>query len=416
MTDADIQTEVAIVGGGLVGAALALGLAQREIDVMVCDGLSLERQLSDDFDGRAYAVALSSRRFLAHLGLWERLSPNAQEIADILVTDGRPGERTSSLHLHFDAAEMGPAGFGHMIEDRHLRQALLEAARATDRIQYLDTVSAALESPDRSVGRDAAAGRRPVLTLGDGRRVQADLVVGCEGRSSRIAEAIGVDRLRAGYDQVGLVCAIAHEKPHNGVAHELFLPSGPFAILPLTGNRCALVWTERADLAASFERCSDAVYVAELRRRLGGFLGEISLIGKRWAYPLSLQVADRFVGPRLALAGDAARGIHPIAGQGMNHGLRDAAALAEVLGDAAQRGEDIGALDVLRRYERWRRPDSMVISAATDGLNRLFSNDIVPVRWARRVGLDLFGRIGPLRRAAMKAAAGDLASLPRSMR
>ncbi len=412
----EVSVEAAIVGGGLVGAALALALAQREIRVAVCDALPLERQLAEDFDGRAYAVALASRRFLSWLGLWDAVAPHAEEIRDILVTDGRPGEPASPLRLHFDAAEMGPDGFGHMVEDRHLRRALLNAAAAHPLIDYLAATPAALETPDRSAGRVADPADRPILALGDGRRLRADVAIGCEGRFSAVAQAIGVERIRAGYDQVGLVCAIEHERPHRGVAHELFLPSGPFAILPLTGNRSALVWTERTDLAESFEAVSDAVYLSELRRRLGGFLGEISLIGKRWVYPLGLSVADRFVGKRLALAGDAARGIHPIAGQGMNYGLRDAAALAEVLGDAARRGEDLGALDVLQRYERWRRPDSLVISAATDGLNRLFSNDIGPIRWARRFGLAAFGAVGPLRRAAMRVAAGDLESLPRSMR
>ena len=412
----ELRTEVAIVGGGLVGAALALALSKRDIDVVVCDGLPLAQQMDDEFDGRAYAVALSSRRFLQHLGLWDRLAPDAQEISDILVTDGRPGERASMLNLHFDAAEMGPSGFGHLIEDRFVRRALLEAAHGAKGVRYLDETAAELIDPDRSVGRDHAGDRRPQLRLSDGRLLVADLVVGCDGRRSRIGRALGVNRIDAEYDQVGLVCAIAHEKPHHGVAHELFLPAGPFAILPLTGDRCSLVWTERSDVAKSLQGASDAVYLSEIKRRMGSLLGDVSLIGKRWAYPLNTTVADRFVGPRLALAGDAARGMHPIAGQGMNYGFRDAAALAEVLGDAALRGEDIGGLDVLRRYERWRRPDSMAIIAATDGLNRLFSNDFGPVRLARRVGLSVFGKIGPLRRAAMKAAAGDLASLPRSMR
>ena len=412
----EIKTEVVIVGGGLVGAALALALSKREVDVVVIDGLPLERQLAEDFDGRAYAVALSSRRFLQYLGLWDRLEPDAQPINDIMVTDGRPGERASDLHLHFDAAEMGPEGFGHMVEDRFLRRALLEATRDADGVRYFDGAAAELVEPDRSVGRDHGGAERPIVRLADGTRIRADLLVGCDGRKSRIGEAIGASRINAAYDQMGLVCAIAHEKPHHGVAHELFLPAGPFAILPLTGNRCSLVWTERTETARALQQASEAIYLSELKRRMGGVLGDISLVGKRWVYPLNTTVADRFVAPRVALVGDAARGMHPIAGQGMNYGLRDAAALAEVIGDAALRGEDMGALDVLKRYERWRRPDSLAIIAATHGLNRLFSNDIGPIRWARRIGLDMFGRIGPLRRAAMKAAAGDVAHLPKSMR
>lgn len=412
----DLTAEVAIVGGGLTGPATALALAKREIPSVVCDALPLATQMAEDFDGRAYAIALSSKRFLSYLGVWERFAAQTQEIIDILVSDGRPGEQASPLNLHFDAREMGPDGFGFMLEDRYLRQALLQAAVDHPLITYIDGVSATLENADRSSGRVADTATRPILRLSDGRRIRSDLVIGCDGRRSGVGEAMGVRRIRAEYDQVGLVCAIAHEKPHNGVAHELFLPSGPFAILPLTGNRCSLVWTERSDLAQSYQAASEEAYLSEVRRRIGGVLGEISLIGKRWAYPLNTSVAESFVAPRVALAGDAARGMHPIAGQGVNYGYRDVAALAEVVGDAAARGEDIGALDVLRRYERWRRPDSVAISVGTDALNRLFSNDLGPVRWARRFGLAAFGRVGPLRRAAMRVAAGDLASLPQSMR
>ncbi|MEO1331275.1 MAG: FAD-dependent monooxygenase, partial [Pseudomonadota bacterium] len=245
---------------------------------------------------------------------------------------------------------------------------------------------------------------------------RARVAVACDGRGSRMAAAAGVARDTWTYDQVGLVCAVRHEKPHHGVAHEYFLPAGPFAILPLKGDRSALVWTERRGLAETLAKVDDAAYLGEVRRRFGGFLGALSLEGRRWTYPLSLSVARSFAVDRMALAGDAARGIHPIAGQGLNYGLRDAAALAETLGAAARLGEDIGALDVLRRYERWRRPDSIAISAATHGINMLFSNEIAPVRMARRLGLAAFGAVGPLRRFAMRFAAGDREDLPEMMR
>ena len=400
------EADVAIVGGGPVGAALALSLARQGLTSVICDPIPREISMAADFDGRAYAVALATRRMLRNLGVWEQIAPEAQPIENILVSDGRVGERAAPLCLRFDRRELGPEGFGHMVEDRVIRAALLNKAAHTPGVTHLH-------------GRAVASCRRDshwaVASLDNGEMVKARLLVGCDGRGSRIAVEAGIDRAGWSYDQVGLVCAVRHERPHHGVAHELFLPSGPFAILPLTENRCSLVWTERAEMAESLRRASDEQYLAEIRRRFGGFLGELTLAGKRWAYPLNLTVAQRFIAPRLALAGDAARGIHPIAGQGMNYGMRDAAALAEVAGRAARLGEDIGGELVLQRYEQWRRPDSVMIAAATDGLNRMFSNDLEPLRWARRFGLAAFGGIAPLRRAAMRFAAGDRSDLPSLM-
>ncbi|MEL6978605.1 MAG: UbiH/UbiF/VisC/COQ6 family ubiquinone biosynthesis hydroxylase [Pseudomonadota bacterium] len=403
----EAAADAVIIGGGLVGASLALGLARRGLTSVICDALPFSVSKAPGFDGRGYAVALASRRYLRHLGVWPAIEPHAQEIRDILVSDGRVGEKASPYFLHFDHAELGAEGFGHMLEDHHLRLAVLSAAEAEPLITYWD--GAALERLER--GPYGATAH-----LADGRRVTAPIAVACDGRSSGVRANAGIGRIHRRYNQVGLVCAVRHEKPHNGVAHEFFLPPGPFAILPLKGDRSTLVWTERAELAEALRAVDDAVYVSELRRRFGDFLGRVSLEGKRWVYPLSLSLAHEFVKDRLALVGDAARGMHPIAGQGLNYGMRDAAALAETLGDAAERGEDLGELSVLRRYERWRRPDSVAIAAATDGLNNLFSNDLGPVRWARRLGLYGFGQIGPLRRAAMRFAAGDRSDLPAAMR
>ncbi|MEM1419860.1 MAG: UbiH/UbiF/VisC/COQ6 family ubiquinone biosynthesis hydroxylase [Pseudomonadota bacterium] len=401
-----LRTDVLIVGGGVIGGALGLALAREGLSSIICDPTPVETATAPEFDGRAYAVALASRRMLRALGLWSQIEPDAQEIKDILVSDGRPGEKASGCFLHFDHREIGSEGFGHLVEDRHIRSAVLRAVEKEPLVTYLDGVR--VEDWEQTSAWAHAQ-------LSGGERVQARLLVGCDGRASKVAQKAGIDRTTIGYDQVGLVCAVRHEKPHHGVAHEYFLPAGPFAILPLTGNRSSLVWTERADMAETLREASDAVYLAEIRRRFGEFLGQVELDGKRWVYPLNLTVARSFVGPRVALAGDAARGIHPIAGQGMNYGLRDAAALAEVLGDAARLGEDIGSVAVLERYERWRRPDSTAIALATDGINRLFSNDVPIVRAARRFGLWAFGQVGPLRRTAMAFAAGARSDLPRIM-
>ena len=401
------RTDVAIVGGGLVGPALGLALAREGLSSIICDPTPLSKAMAPGFDGRGYALALASRRLLRHLGVWAEIEPETQSIRDILVSDGRVGEKASSLFLHFDHLELGPEGFGDMVEDHHLRLALLQAARREPLIEYWDQTA-------MTDWRSGPYGTEIVAS--DGRVVKAAVAAACDGRGSGMRRRAGIGRLLVEYDQVGLVCAVEHDKPHHGVAHEFFLPAGPFAILPLKGNRSTLVWTERGDMADALANVSDAVYLAELRRRFGRFLGEVKLEGRRWAYPLNLSVAHDFIAPRLALVGDAARGMHPIAGQGLNYGLRDVAALAETLGDAAKRGEDLGELSVLKRYERWRRPDSIAIAAATDAINRLFSNDVAPVRWARRLGLYGFGQIGPLRRAAMRFAAGDRGDLPAAMR
>ncbi|MEM9724079.1 MAG: FAD-dependent monooxygenase [Pseudomonadota bacterium] len=401
------RADVVVVGGGMVGAALALALAKDGLRSIVCDPTPISKAMAPGFDGRGYAISRAARRFLTHLGVWDEIEPHAQPINDIVVSDGRIGERTSSWFLHFDHAELGPEGFGHMVEDHHLRRALLAAAQTEPLVTYWD--AAAMES----WRRDAYGAE---VTLSDGRVARGGMLAACDGRGSRLRDEAGIGRISLGYGQVGLVCAVSHEKPHRGVAHELFLPAGPFAILPLQGDRATLVWTERADMADALAAVDDAAYVAELRRRFGDFLGAVQLEGRRWTYPLSLSLAHEFIGPRLALVGDAGRGIHPIAGQGLNYGLRDAAALAETLGDAAGRGEDLGEVSVLRRYERWRRPDSLAIAAATHGFNALFSNDVAPVRWLRRAGLRAFGASGSLRRAAMGFAAGTGADLPASMR
>jgi 2-octaprenyl-6-methoxyphenol hydroxylase len=255
-----------------------------------------------------------------------------------------------------------------------------------------------------------------VVRLEDGRRLAAPLVVACDGRRSPVAAAAGIRRLRWSYGQTGLVNAIAHELPHRGVAHQSFFPGGPFAVLPLPGNRSSLVWSERTAEAERLQALDDATFTAEIAARIGDRLGRIELIGRRWAYPLDLTLAERYVAPRLALAGDAAHGVHPIAGQGMNIGLRDVAALAEVLVEAARIGEDIGAPMVLERYQSWRRFDATALALGMDAMNRLFSNRDPALRLARDAGLAAVNRMGWLRRAFMREAAGMTGAVPRLLK
>jgi 2-octaprenyl-6-methoxyphenol hydroxylase len=399
--------EIAIVGGGMVGMTLALALAQAGFDIVVAEEGDGRADKAETFDGRASAIAYGSRRLLAALGVWETMASEAAPIHDILVSDGALSRGASPLFLHFDRREIGREPLGHIVENRHTRRALAAAAQSHSNLRVLYGARAARLSETHT---------RRIVQLTDGRQISAALVVGADGRNSPVRQQAGIKTIGWRYTQTGIVATVAHARAHEGIAQEYFLPSGPFAILPLTGNRASLVWTERAALAPAVLALDERAFEAEVALRFGPYLGPIQVTGPRWSYPLSLHLARDYVRPRLALIGDAAHGIHPIAGQGLNLGLRDAAALAQVLSDAARQGEDVGALSVLSRYERWRRFDTVTLAAATDLLNRLFSNDIAPLRLARDLGLALAGAIGPARRFLMREAGGDIGLLPRLMR
>ena len=399
-----MDTDVIIVGGGLTGPLTALALADAGIGSILLD--ARPRAVFDDaFDGRAYALALGSVRVLRALGLWNTLAEVAQPITGIRASDGRAGEGASPLHLAFEASEIGEPFMGQMVEDRHLRPALLAACDADDRI-------------DMRFGAEVTAQD----VEGAGIRVEADgtlaarLLLGCDGRASGVARRAGIARTGRDYGQTALVCAVGFERPHHGIAHQFFMPAGPLAILPLRGERASIVWTEADDVAADLNALSDAAYLDILRPRFGSFLGEIELLGARHTYPLSLSLAQGFAASRVALVGDAAHGIHPIAGQGLNLGVKDVAALADVLGHARRRGEDIGAPDVLARYERWRRFDTAAMGVATDAVNRLFSNDNPLLRLGRDVGMGAISAMPVLRRQFIREAAGLTGDLPRLMR
>ena len=400
----EIDRDVLIVGGGLNGAALALALASAGLSSLLLDAASAEEGARADFDGRAYALALSSRRMLDALGIWRELEQRAQPILEIKISDGKAGRGAAPWFLHFDGAEIDEGAMGHLLEDRWLRAALRDAIAAEPRVDARNGA--------RVVGQRALPGWVEATEAG-GRVWRGRLLVGCDGRASQVAARAGIDRTGWDYGQTSLVCAVEHELPHHGVAHQFFMPAGPLAILPLPGDRSSIVWTEATDRAADIGALDDAGYLAELRPRFGDFLGDIRLAGARYSYPLGLSLAERFVDDRVALAGDAAHGIHPLAGQGLNLGLRDVAALAEVVTTAHRRGQDIGAADVLAEYQRWRRFDASLLAAATDGLNRLFSNDNPLLRFGRDLGLGLVNRLPALRRGLIREAAGLSGALPR---
>ncbi len=403
-----MDADVLIVGGGLNGPALALALAGAGLHVAVVDARPAEARAEPGFDGRAYALALASKRLLAAIGVWGALAQAAQPIQKIVAADGRPGTGASPWHLRFDAAEIEDGPMGFMVEDRHLYAAFLAAMAAQPRIRL---ISGATVVGQTTEGAEAQA------TLADGRRLTARVILGCDGRNSATAARAGIRRTGWAYGQTALVTAVHHEHPHNGTAWQYFMPHGPLAILPLPGgHHSSIVWSESAADAARIQAMDDADYLAALRPRFGDFLGEIALAGARFTYPLTLSLANAWVAPRLALVGDAAHGVHPIAGQGLNLGLRDVAALAEVLVEAMRRGEDPGALDVLSRYEQVRRFDSMLLALGMDSVNRLFSNDNPLLRLGRDLGLAAVNALPGLRRAFIRQAAGLSGNSPRLLR
>jgi len=400
------DVDVLIAGGGLNGTSLALALASGGLSVAVVDPAPPGTREDAEFNGQSYALALTSQRLLKVLGVWEQVAANTQPILEIKVTDGRAGEGPSPFVLEFDHAEIEEGPMGYMVEDRFLRRALLDALAASPLVTQIEGTVVAHEAGEGSV----SAG------LADGRRIRAGMIVGSDGKASPTAARAGIRRQGWRYGQTALVCAIAHELPHNGTAHQFFMPPGPLAILPLPGNRSSIVWSETEANAARIQAMDDDGYLEVLRPRFGDFLGEISLAGKRWTYPLALSMTASFVGPRLALLGDAAHAMHPIAGQGLNAGLKDVAALAEVLAEARRRGEDIGRPEVLERYQRWRRFDTATLLLATDVFNRLFSNDNGFLRLARDLGMGAVNAMPGVRRRFIREAAGLTGDLPRLLR
>jgi 2-octaprenyl-6-methoxyphenol hydroxylase len=411
---AEYDADVIIAGAGMAGATLALALHQAGLKPLLIDPVVFDAQLAPTFDGRASAIAFAAYRQWRALGVAADLDPHAQRIEQILVTDGRsPGAAVGEagpFWLRFDAAEIADRAdgepLGYLLENRRIRAGLAAAVQAA---------GIAVLAPARVAG--AAFGpRAATVTLADGRTLSAPLVVGAEGRGSPIREAAGIGTIGWTYRQTGVVATVRLARPHGGVAHEYFLPEGPFAILPLTDNRASLVWTESDRRAAALKAARPEVFHAHLQRRFGDHLGEAVVEGPIFTYPLSLQLAERLTGPRMALLGDAAHGVHPIAGQGLNLGLKGGAALAEVIVEAARLGEDFGSEAVLERYAAWRRFDTVTLSAGMDAFVRLFSNDNPLVRLARGAGMAAVNRIGPARRFFMHQAGGAVGDLPKLLR
>ena len=403
--------DVIVVGAALNGLAAALALGgtriRRPLDVLVLDAKNPEAFATAAFDGRATAVSASARKMFEALGVWDSIAPAAQAMNEIAVTDALVGDKARPVLLHFDEPDMPNGPSAHMVENRHLHESLLQAARAAAHITFVTGTAVV------SYGFGPGLAQ---VRLADGTEYCSQLIAAADGRNSPAREAAGIAMRGWTYDQMAIVATVEHDLPHHGRAEEHFMPSGPFAILPLLGNRASLVWTERKKDAERIVSLPEEGFLGELVARFGDHLGSVRVIGGRHAYPLSVFVAQEFAGPRLALVGDAAHVLHPLAGLGFNLGLRDVAALAECIHDAVALGLDPGSDAVLQRYTAWRRFDTVLTAAAVDGLNRLFGNDNALLRLLRDAGLAAVNRMPMLKTGFVNEAAGNSGSLPKLLR
>lgn len=382
----------------MVGMSLALALARAGLSVVVIEKGAMPAQLESSFDGRVSAVSLGSRHILESAGAWDGMAAHAEPILDIRVSDG-----DMPFFLHYDHREVGSAPFGYIVENRYIRHALHQAAHKLPGLRVLDK---------RMITQFAADGGGVTLSISNGETLRCTLLVGADGKQSAIRTQAGIGAVEWNYQQTAIVCTISHALSHEGLAQERFLPAGPFAVLPMLGNRSSLVWVEPDERVALYMELPEEEFIQEIRERTGDYLGEVQLAGTRFSYPLSLMHAKTYAGPRLALIGDAAHAIHPIAGQGVNLGFRDVGVLTELITERFRLGLDMGADDMLAHYQRWRRFDNVTMLAVTDGLNRLFSTRFLPVRLARGLGLAAVGKLPPLKRLFMRHAMGLVGDLP----
>jgi 2-octaprenyl-6-methoxyphenol hydroxylase len=399
------RLDVTVAGAGYVGLATAVALkaARPGLAIAVVDAAPAGVW---EKDVRASAIAAAACRMLGQLGCWDEIAPEAEAITEMIVTDSRTTDPVRPVFLTFGGEVEPGEAFAHMVDNKVLNGALRRRAGELG-IDIIEGVAVS------SFETGIAATR---IHLADGASIDTRLLVAADGVKSQLRDMAGIKTVTWEYGQSGIVCTVAHERPHNGRAEEHFLPAGPFAILPLKGNRSSIVWTERTQDAERLVAGDMLVFEVELEQRFGLKLGEIRVEGKPRAWPLGLTLARAFVANRLALVGDAAHGIHPIAGQGLNLGFKDAAALAETIVEADRLGQDIGALDILENYQRWRRFDTVQMGITTDVLNRLFSNDFAPLRAVRDIGLGLVDRAPRLKEFFIRQASGLSGETPRLLK
>ena len=399
------NSDIVIIGSGLNGLTLSLVLGTTGLKVALVDGntLATDYLSNQKFDGKAYALTIASQRLLKAVNIWPALKKNAQPILDIKVTDGHPGAGPSPFIMHFNHNEIGDDPIAYMVEDRHLRKEFNDRINVSNNIKRFNgnVINNKLENNENQV------------FLENGDIVNTKVILACDGRGSPTAKRAGILFRNKNYQQQALVTALEHEKNHNSIAHQFFMPLGPLAILPLRKNNSSIVWVLSKEVGEQTSKLNNNAFLEKLRPAFGNFLGDIKVSGKRFSYPLNLITADNFTGERLALIGDAAHSIHPLAGQGFNQGIRDIATIAEVLVDAYRRGEDIGAKHVLNRYGDWRRFDSKSLGSSTDFFNTLFSNDNSYLRLGRNLGMGLINNTSLLKQFLIREATGLTGDQPR---
>jgi 2-octaprenyl-6-methoxyphenol hydroxylase len=393
------QCDVIIIGGGPAGSTQACALAQYGLQVVVVDQLAPEVTMQASFDGRTTAIAYGSSNIYRGIDVWPLFEPFVEPILDIRVSDDR-----SHSFMHYDHREIGNHPMGYIIENLIMRQMLYQRATSFSHLDWI--------APAKVLGFDRSEAGVAV-ELDNGTTLKGRLLIAADGRNSQMRESVGIPLTKWSYHQNAIVCMIEHELPHEGVAHEHFLPTGPFAILPMQGNRSSVVWSMREELSPAMMALSPEDFAAAMQEKFGDSLGRLTLSSQRWCYPLSVQFANTYIDQRFAMIGDAAHVIHPIAGQGLNMGLRDVAALTECVVESFRLGLDIGGHTTLERYQRWRRFDNMSLIAVTDGLTRLFSNDIKPLKFLRDSGLGIMNSMGPAKKFLMKHAVGMVGNLPK---
>ena len=398
--------EVIISGGGLNGITLALALNDVGISVAIVDKRAQETISINNFNGRSYALSSASKKMLSALDVWPRLNSKAQPMLEIKVTDGSIDEKPSPFVMHFNQRDFNEGPMGFVVEDRHLRHALLRSLADTN-VAYL---------PEVEIVKQTLNGPNAIVELSNETSLSTSILVGADGQNSRTAAAAGINRIGWDYGQSSLVCAVEHQNPHNSIAYQHFLPNGPLAILPLTGNRSGIVWTEKSKTASLIHNFKSDEYLDALMLRFGHFLGNLSLVGSRYIYPLKLSTTHRMIDTRLALVGDAAHSVHPIAGQGLNAGFKDVAALAEILCESKRRGEDLGNQTALEQYQNWRRFDNAMLSVVTNSVNNLFSNNNPITRTIRDLGLGLVNNNTIMREALVASAAGASGDVPKLLK
>lgn len=410
MTGETQHYDVLIAGGSFVGLSLAIALmrsSRGSLKIAVVDATPLEKARDRGHDGRASALSAASKQLFQSIGVWARVEAHVQPMTGIDISDSQLDSLVRPALLHFDGALDSGSPAAYMLENYVLRDALIDTAREIDGLTFL--------APEKVLDFEASL-HGVTARLEGGMSVDAALLVAADGRNSALRKAAGIKTIGWSYSQSGVIATLQLQKPHGGVAIQHFLPSGPFAILPLTDNRVSLVWTEESARAREVVAMDDEDFLIHAKKRIGPRFGALEIAGPRAAFPLNMHLARSFVADRIALAGDAAHGVHPLAGQGLNIGLRDVAALTEVVVEASRLGLDLGSATVLQRYQRWRRFDSAFSALAMDRINSLFTNDSAPLRAIRSLGLGLVDRAPPLKKFFVREAAGLTGTVPKLLR